>query len=294
MTSTTKSASLKGPTADLPAQPIRPPQIGNPLMASTAEFPAPSATLEAFGLKFSAGGAHISRTIMSAELALTLAAVPKGSLADEYRSAVLERNILGKTTVSTRQKSFRHLRELYGMDESVPIFALLRTLDAIDPDSQPLLAFLIAWSKDPLLRATSNLVLTTGIGDPLGPSELADGIQSEFPSQYSERSRATIGRNAASSWTQSGHLLGRTKKTRQRINPTPAAVTMALFLGSISGYHGTAVFSNPWCRILDLDADRAKGFGQDAHRAGLLNLRAVGEVVEISFPLFAELQGNAS
>ena len=31
--------------------------------------------------------------------------------------------------------------------------------------------------------------------------------------------------------------------------------------------------------------------GFEAHRVGLLNLRAVGEVVELSFPLFAELRG---
>jgi hypothetical protein len=66
---------------------------------------------------------------------------------------------------------------------------------------------------------------------------------------------------------------------------------MALFLGDIAGYHGATVFSNPWCRLLDLNSDRARGMGQEAHRAGLLNLRAVGEVVELSFPLLAEFQG---
>jgi hypothetical protein len=32
--------------------------------------------------------------------------------------------------------------------------------------------------------------------------------------------------------------------------------------------------------------------GFDAHRAGLLNLQAVGEVVELSFPLLAEFQDS--
>ena len=65
---------------------------------------------------------------------------------------------------------------------------------------------------------------------------------------------------------------------------------MAFLLGDISGYHGAAVFLNPWCRLLDLTSDRAKAMGFDAHRAGLLNLRAVGEVVELSFPQLAEFQ----
>jgi hypothetical protein len=65
---------------------------------------------------------------------------------------------------------------------------------------------------------------------------------------------------------------------------------MALFLGDICGYHGAAVFSNPWCHLLDMDPDRSKAMGFEAHRAGLLNLRALGEVVELSVPLLAEFQ----
>jgi hypothetical protein len=120
---------------------------------------------------------------------------------------------------------------------------------------------------------------------------LARALEAMFPNRYSELNRNKIGRNAASSWTQSGHLAGHAKKIRQRIKPTATAVTMALFLGEIAGYHGEAVFSNPWCRLLDLNSDRAKAMGFEAHRAGLLNLRAVGEVVELSFPLLAEFQG---
>jgi hypothetical protein len=69
---------------------------------------------------------------------------------------------------------------------------------------------------------------------------------------------------------------------------------MALFFGNIAGYHGAAVFSNPWCRLLDLNPDRAKSMAFEAHRAGLLNLRAVGEIVEITFPLLPEFQGKPS
>jgi hypothetical protein len=72
------------------------------------------------------------------------------------------------------------------------------------------------------------------------------------------------------------------------------AVTMAAFLGNIAGYHGAAVFSNPWCRLLDLTPTGARAMAQEAHRAGLLNLRAVGEVVELNFPLLAEFQGQPS
>ena len=261
---------------------------------SSLGFPAALPALETFGLKFSSGGAHISRTMMLAELSAVLENVPQGSAAADYREAILQRNVLGKTTDSTRQKSLRHLRELYALDEAAPIFGLLRKLHAMNAANLPLLAVQVAWTRDPLFRATTPPVINASDGERVETSSLAQALEAAFPNQYSELSRNQTARHAASSWTQSGHLAGRAKKTRQRIKPTAVAAAMALFLGDIAGYHGAAVFSNPWCRLLDLNPDRAKAMGFEAHRAGLLNLRAVGEVVELSFPLLAEFRGQPS
>lgn len=259
---------------------------------ASAVFPVGTEALASFGLKFSAGGAHISRTMMLAELGEVLAAVRVGSTSEDYRAAILQRNVLGKTTDSTRRKSLRHLRELYALDESIPIFALLRRLQAVDRGtSLPLLALQLAWSRDPLLRATTQPVLDAAAGDSVARPRLVDAFEAAFPDQYSDASLKTATRNAASSWTQSGHLTGHVKKIRQQVKPTAVAVTMALFLGQLAGCHGAAVFSNPWVRLLDLGAERARAMAQQAHRSGLLNLRAVGEVVELNFPLFADLQG---
>jgi hypothetical protein len=132
-------------------------------VVSSLGFPPTSAALKTFGLKFSSGGAHISRTMMLAELGTVLASVAQGSDAIVYREAILQRNVLGKTTDSTRQKSLRHLRELYALDETTPIFGALRRLYATDPAGLPLLAVLVAWARDPLLRATTqvNIVAET-------------------------------------------------------------------------------------------------------------------------------------
>jgi hypothetical protein len=188
----------------------------------------------------------------------------------------------------------RHLRELYGLDESLPIFGAFRKLSNVDFESVGLLAIQVAWGRDPLLRATSQPVLKAAVGERVDVASLAEAFETAFPNQYSELNRNKIARNAASSWTQSGHLVGRTSKVRGQIKPTTVAVTMALFLGHIAGYHGAAVFSNPWCLLLDLDSDRARMLGMEAHRAGLLNLRALGEVIELSFPRLAEFEDHAA
>ena len=79
---------------------------------SSIGFPNASSELETFGLKFSSGGAHISRTMMFRELRAVLDTVPGNSGAADYRAAILQQNVLGKTTDSTRRESLRRLREL--------------------------------------------------------------------------------------------------------------------------------------------------------------------------------------
>ena len=135
-----------------------------------------SEALKELGLKFSSGGAHISRTMMLAELDAVLAVVPRGASAIDYRDAVIQANVLGKTTDSTRQKSYRHLRELYALDEATPVFGLLRKLHRIDSASLPLLAVQVAWARDPLFRATTPAILNVAEGDRVESSNLAEEV----------------------------------------------------------------------------------------------------------------------
>jgi hypothetical protein len=250
--------------------------------------------LEQIGCKFSPGGSHISRTMMLAELKLVLDAVPSGSPADSYHLAIGAHNVLGKGTDSTRQKSLRHLRELYGLSETVPIFAALRQLYLADSRTLPLLAFLCAWSRDPLLRATTLAISPVPEGREVSTESIANAIAEAFPGQYSKLNQNKIARNAASSWTQSGHLFGRTRKVRRRVQPTMGPVTMALWLGDIAGFHGTACFTSPWCRLLDLSTNQARARAMEAHRHRLLTMRAVGEIIELTFPGFPVIERVSS
>jgi hypothetical protein len=221
--------------------------------------------------------------MMLAELKLVLNAVTPGSAPESYRDAILRQNALGKQTDSTRQKSLRHLRELYALSEAVPIFAALRRLHAADPQAPPLLALLCAWCRDPLLRATTSAVLPVTEGAEVKTESLAEAVAGAFPGQYSEISKTAIAQHAASTWTQSGHLVGRTCKVRRRVQPSFGAVTMVLWLGQIAGFHGASCFDSPWCRLLDLSPNQARARAADAHRHGLLTLRSVGEIVELRF-----------
>jgi hypothetical protein len=89
-------------------------------------------------------------------------------------------------------------------------------------------------------------------------------------------------RNAASTWTQSGHLKGRTLKKRRIVMATPATVAFAIYLAYAAGFRGAEIFSSAWLRVIDCDPSRARHLALDAKRIGLLDLRMAGDVVELN------------
>jgi hypothetical protein len=242
--------------------------------------------LAEFGFKVCPGGAHISRTMMLEEITALMSAVQGTAGADQYRRAAIEENVIRKATRTTREKTYRHLRELYGLSPQIPLFAIYRELLQFDRASAPLLSLLVAWTRDPLLRGTTKAILNTPEGIEVAKERVQQALTEAFPSRYSPLNIAKIARNAASTWTQSGHLAGKYRKVRQRVKPKPAAVALALLLGHVLGLHGEELFRCDWCKILDISPSEAASLAFQAHRESLLNMRKVGSVVEISFPRF--------
>ena len=261
-----------------------------PLFSRQQEFEIPGNRnrLETFGLKLSEGGAHTSRTMMFKEITRLLASSDPEATTEDYRRLIVVENVLGKATETTRQETARRLRELYSLSNKFPIFSVYRQLMKIDSQSAQLLSLLIAWSRDPLFRATTAAVMRAPIGEKVTGDDFQEGLTEVFPHQYSANIIGNIARHAASSWTQSGHLTGRTKKIRSRVDPRPSAVTLALILGHVGGIAGAQLFSSIWCRLLDLNPSEARSLAEQAHRQELITLRAVGPVVEISFPRFSQ------
>lgn len=245
-------------------------------------------TQSRFGFRLMKGGAHASRTMMLVELEALLRVVPGDAPVDRYAEAVVHRNVLGKETVSSRKKSLSHLKELYALTPACPLFAALRALHTISPDSLPQLAILIALARDPLLRASAEAILPLPPDSAVSPADISRVIEREFPGTYSPKSVLSISQNCASTWAQAGHLSGRVRKVRRALQPSPAGCVLAFFLGATTGHHGAAMFSSSWCRAMELDPERAKALGFEAHRRGWINLRAIGEVVEVRFSCLPE------
>ena len=66
--------------------------------------------------------------MMLADLRLLLAACPQSTSLEEYKSAIVDENVLLKKTVATRKASFKWMRELYAIDRKILLFRALRDL----------------------------------------------------------------------------------------------------------------------------------------------------------------------
>jgi len=231
------------------------------------------------------GGPSTSQTIMVSNLQRLLSDLPPDAAPDAYRTAVRDENVLAKDTTSGREWAFRQLRRFYGLDPHSVLFRALRDLWEHDKSSQPLLALLCALARDPVLRATAEVIVTADPGDVVGRSDFEAAIEAAFPAAYKDTTRRTTAQNAASSWNQSGHLHQEKpgRKVRTRVQATPAAVAYALMLGHLQGGRGQALFETLWVRLLDQPRSQLRELAATASQLGMLEFRSAGGVVEISF-----------
>lgn len=228
-------------------------------------------------------GTHGSRTIMLKELRLLLSACPRGTDYEGFRRAVVENNVLLKNTETTRKESFRRLRELYALDEETLIFRALRDLWTSDPQAESVIALLCATARDTILRRTADLILATQYGESVTPQMIEQVTEESFPHRYNATMLANVGRHAASSWQQSGHLQGRLTKKRVQAKHTPAAAAYALFLGYLCEARGDALFRTLWARLLDATPTALRESALLASQRGWLEYRHSGSVTDITF-----------
>lgn len=237
-----------------------------------------------WGFRSGDRGTHTSRTIMLDELSNLLDAVPGDAVRDNYADAVMTHNCLGKRTAATRILSLQRLTELYSLDPHVILFRVLRDLWVRNETSRPLLALLLALARDPLLRASATAVLRTPYGNEFARQSMTDALTDAVGDRLNEATLDKVVRNASSSWTQAGHFRGRGRKTRQRVEATPAATTFAVLLGFAVGRRGRLLFETPWTAVLDTSPDDLIDVAVNAKRLGLLDLKQSGSMIDVSFP----------
>jgi len=252
----------------------------------------PSEGVSRRGFRVGAKGTHTSRTMMLEELTEVLAAVPDTGTRGDYSSAIVESNCLGKPTAATRRLTNQRLGELYALDPRVPLFRVLRRLWSTDVSGRPRLALQCAIARDPLLAATVPPVLGLSPGEELQRDAVRAALRDNVDDRLSAATLDKVLRNVASSWQQSGHLVGRTFKRRALVRATPGSVAFGLYLGHAAGFRGVSLFTTGWIALLDCTPAVAREFAIEAKRIGLLDLRIAGDVVDLVIDRLDPLEGR--
>lgn len=184
-----------------------------------------------WGFRSGDRGTHTSRTIMLDELSHLLDAVPGDVTREVYVDAVVDGNCLGKRTAANPRLSLQRLTELYGLNAQLILFRVLRDLWGRHESSRPLLGLLLALARDPLLGSIASVIIRTPFGHEFARETMKEALSEAVGDRLNESTLNAVLWRASSSWTQSGHLQGRVRKTRQRAQPTPVATAYALLLG---------------------------------------------------------------
>jgi hypothetical protein len=222
--------------------------------------------------------------MMLAELSHVLDRVPATAKADAYITAIVEDNALGKPTQTTRKRTAQRLGELYGLDPACPLFRLLRHFWPTDPASRPILAFLAAAARDPVVREATPFVVAFAVATIVTPEQIAKHLEEKYPKRFGASTALATAQRLASSWGQAGYLAGKVRKKRSRPVVTPVVATFALLLGYLSGLKGKMLLDSIWTRMLDRTPGEVADLAVEASRQGWLNYKASGAVVEITFP----------
>lgn len=237
------------------------------------------------GFSFDRGGAHLARTIMLRELSELLDHVSDpASLRDAYARAIVEQNVLGKRSGQTRQLTIQYLTRLYALDPSVTLFRALRYYWARDAVGRPLLALLCACARDSVLRLSIPLLLEIKPGAEVSRERIESYLEDRDPGRFSAATLKSTAQNIRSSWTQSGHLVGRVKKVRKQAAATPGAAAYALLLGYLQGARGEGLVSSEYARLLDGSPEQIADLAAEASQRGWMVFKRVGQVMEVAFP----------
>ena len=217
------------------------------------------------------------------DLSTILELVPPESKREVYVNAIIKDNALHKNTFATRKHSAQRLTELYQLEPSALLFRVMRRFWPHDQKGRVFMALLCALARDPLLRLTASPVLNLKQGEELMRRRITDSLKTVVKDRLNDAILDKVIRNASSSWTQSGHLQGRVRKCRYKVQATPHSAVYALLLGYLQGVRGARLFDTGWVKVLDASIDELRFLALEAKRLGLLDLKIAGDVVEIGF-----------
>lgn len=244
------------------------------------DIPASATT---FGFSVSTTGGHLARSMMFDEVSGLFAAMPVDSRKDDYRRAIVDDNVLGKPTFSSREKTYRHLDQLYSLDPNKALFRVLRQFAADQPACLPVAAMVCTFCRDAQLRQSFELIDSLKVGELMSRQRMEAHIEAGSPGRFSPAMRKSLAQNVSTTWTVAGHLAGRVQKVRAVPTASAAASTYSMLAGYLLGLRGELLLHSVFGRLVSPDPGLVIGHLQSGHLQGWVRFRHAGGVSEVDF-----------
>ncbi len=246
-------------------------------------FPEINDSVTPFGFTTNLTGGHTARSMMLNEITILCKMLPLDAMVEKYKSAIINDNILGKPTFSSRQESFRQLIRLYTLNHSLALFRVFRKFAETDPLSLPLLALVCTFCRDPQLRYSFGLIDSLHVGEVLSRERMLAYLEAGFPGRYSSIMKNSLAKNVNATWTYAGHLKGKAIKKRTFPNEQFAASIYAMLSGYLLGLRGEILVKSVFSRLVSQDHSTILSHLSAASARGLLRYRSGGGILEIDF-----------
>ena len=246
----------------------------------------PEITNRLISLGFSGNGTggHMARSMMLNEITALCKNLPVDTVLEDYKKAILDANVLGKPTFSSRQKSLRHLVQLYSLDPKFALFRIFRKLTEIDTSSLPLFAVICAYCRDPQLRTSFTLIESLREGEVLPREKMESCLEEAYPNRYSVIMKQSLAQHVNATWTAAGHLIGRAIKKRTLPAPRFVASIYAMFAGYLTGLRGEMLLNSVFAHLAGhKDSTILQSHLSSGSARGWLRYRSAGGVIEIDF-----------
>ena len=221
--------------------------------------------------------------MMFPEMRTLVTSLPVEVTRDAFRRCIVDENLLGKPTLSTRKKTFEHLSELYGLDPSKALFRVLWALGHADLESLPQLCLVCAYARDPQLRHSFALIRALRPGEAHERAQMEEHLEEGFPGRFSLAMKQSMAQNVGATWTVGGHLSGKVNKTRRLPEPRPVSAAYAMFVGYLSGLRGERLLDSPYAALVASSRAQLQAALALASAMGLLSFKHAAGVFEFGF-----------
>lgn len=233
-----------------------------------------------------------SRSALATDFAMLMERVPEYRAAS-FRTAVIDDNILTRTSASARAKLFQELKGRYLLDLDSPLFAAFLAEWRAHPDThdRQLLAYTLFVLNDRTAFVTSRDWLFPHLRQ--ASSELRTGdlivfFQRVGKSDYPEVAAWTpitltrVAQHYLASVRDFGLATGGTRKIAVRPSLQPGAVRLLIRALALSGVPSPEIIRHEAFKILGIAPGEVVDILSELNRHGTLRFRIQADVIELS------------